>query len=50
MIEHQMKPFSEFSDIMTSVSEDVQLGAQILKAVIEYDRLLHQGIGNLLGK
>lgn len=46
MIEHQMTPFSEFSESLSNVSEDVQIGAQILKAVIEYDRFLHQNFGH----
>lgn len=46
MIEHQMVPFSEFSETLSDVSEDVQVGAQVLNAAIDYDRLLNQGVGH----
>ncbi len=46
MIAHQLKPFSEFEKFEEDISEEEEIGAQILKAVIDYDSLLHQGVNH----
>lgn len=44
MIACQQKPFSAYADEpVESMPKEIVLGAQILKAVIDYDRLLFQG-------
>lgn len=43
IIAFQLKPYDEYLE-ETDIDDDVETGAQILKAVIDYDLLLHQGI------
>lgn len=46
MIRWQQKDFSDFDDELSGKEfEEILVGAQILKAVIELDLLLHQGYG-----
>ena len=45
MIEHQLLDHDDFiGESVSSLSEDIQTGAQILRAVIDYDRLLYMGV------
>ncbi len=45
MVRNQLRRYDEYeSGELTKLPEEVQTGAQILKAVIDHDLLLHQGI------
>lgn len=46
MIEHQLRPFDS-SEKQDTLEEEVILGAETLKAVIEYDLLRQQDLGHL---
>ncbi len=46
MIEHQLRPF-DYCDEQDSLDEEITLGANTLKAVIEYDLLRQQDLGHL---
>ncbi|MDD2467189.1 MAG: response regulator [Desulfobulbus sp.] len=46
MIEYQLKPYDEFGDeLKSSEFEEVLIGAQILKAVVDFDLCIYRGMG-----